>query len=178
MPAAAESTRLTRAGMAMGTPQYMSPEQATGDEVVDGRADQYSLACVIYEMLAGAPPFAGSTAQTVIAKSLTAPRPHVGRVRAGVPPALDEVVLKALSLDPAGRYPDMASMRTSLRAAGAMESPGMRRRVLLTGGMAALVAGAGVWLATRPPSPEGGARGRNARGAPVPYLGSGGGVPG
>jgi serine/threonine-protein kinase len=104
-------------------------------------------------MLAGEPPFAGATAQTVIAKSLTAPRPHVGRVRAGVPPALDEVVLKALSLEPAGRYPDMASMRSSLRAAGATPSPGMRRRVLLTGGIAALVAGAGVWLATRPPSP-------------------------
>ena len=144
------STRLTRAGMAMGTPQYMSPEQATGDAVVDARADQYSLACVLYEMLAGEPPFAGTTAQTVIARSLTSPRPHVGRVRAGVPPALDAVVLKALSLEPAGRYPDMTSMRSALRAAGATASPGLRRRVLLAGGLAALVAGAGVWLATRP----------------------------
>ena len=147
----AGATRLTRAGMAMGTPQYMSPEQATGDDVVDARADQYSLAAVLYEMLAGEPPFMGGTAQTVIAKSLTAPRPHVGRVRAGVPPALDGVVLKALSLEPAGRYPDMGSMRLALRAVGATSSPGMRRRVLLAGGMAALVAGASVWLATRPP---------------------------
>jgi TolB-like protein len=147
----AGATRLTRAGMAMGTPQYMSPEQATGDDVVDARADQYSLAAVLYEMLAGEPPFVGGTAQTVIAKSLTAPRPHVGRVRAGVPPALDGVVLKALSLEPTGRYPDMASMRLALRAAGATSSPGMRRRVLLAGGMAALVAGASVWMATRPP---------------------------
>jgi serine/threonine-protein kinase len=148
--ASAESTRLTHAGMAMGTPQYMSPEQATGDEVVDARADQYSLACVVYEMLAGEPPFAGSTAQTVIAKSLTSPRPHVGQVRAGVPPALDKVVLKALALEPAGRYPDMGSMKSALREAGATTSTGMRRRVLLAGGMAALMAGAGVWLATRP----------------------------
>ena len=149
--ASAGDPRLTRAGMAMGTPQYMSPEQATGDDVVDARADQYSLAAVLYEMLAGEPPFVGATAQSVIAKSLTAPRPHVGRVRAGVPPALDGVVLKALSLEPAGRYPDMGSMRLALRAAGATSIPGLRRRVLLAGGMAALVAGASVWLATRPP---------------------------
>ncbi|MEP7226328.1 MAG: serine/threonine-protein kinase [Gemmatimonadales bacterium] len=147
----AGATRLTRAGMAMGTPQYMSPEQATGDEVVDARADQYSLAAVLYEMLAGETPFVGATAQTVIAKSLTAPRPHVSRVRAGVPPALDGVVLKALALEPAGRYPDMASMRLALRAAGATSSPGMRRRLVLAGGLAALLAGGSVWLATRPP---------------------------
>jgi eukaryotic-like serine/threonine-protein kinase len=149
----AGSTRLTWAGMAMGTPQYMSPEQATGDAAVDARADQYSLACVLYEMLAGEPPFAGITAQAVIAKSLTAPRPHVGRVRAGIPPPLDAAVVKGLAVEPAGRYPDMASMRSALRAAGATTSPGMRRRVLLAGGMAALVAGAGVWLSTRPPRP-------------------------
>src|SRR5215204_3378064 len=75
------SARLTRAGLALGTPQYMSPEQATGDAVVDARADQYSLASVLYEMLAGEPPFGGTTAQTVIAKSLTAPRPHVSQIR-------------------------------------------------------------------------------------------------
>jgi tetratricopeptide (TPR) repeat protein len=140
--------------MAMGTPQYMSPEQATGDAVVDGRSDQYGLACVLYEMLAGQPPFGGDTAQTVIARSLTAPRPHVGRVRAGVPPALDEVVLKALALEPAARYPDMDSMRAALGTVGAPPGPGTRRRVLLTGAVAALLAGAGVWLATRPPSPR------------------------
>jgi TolB-like protein len=144
------STGITRAGMVMGTPQYMSPEQATGDEVVDARADQYSLACVLYEMLAGEPPFAGTTAQTVLARSLTAPRPHVGRVRAGVPPALDGVVLKALALEPAGRYPDMGAMRSALLATGVAIGLGWRRRSLLAGGLVALAIGGGLWLANRP----------------------------
>lgn len=145
------STRLTRAGMAMGTPQYMSPEQATGDEVVDARADQYSLACVLYEMLTGEPPFAGPTAQTIIARSLTAPRPHVGRTRAGVSAGLDEIVYRALALEPAGRYPDMESMRSALRGAAAAPGRGVNRRFLLTGALAAVAVGAGLWLTNRTP---------------------------
>jgi serine/threonine-protein kinase len=140
------STRITRAGMVMGTPHYMSPEQATGDQAVDARSDQYSLACVLYEMLAGEPPFAGPTAQTIIAKSLTAPRPHVGRTRAGVSPALDEVVHRALALEPAGRYLDMAAMKEALQATGAPGRPGVRRRILLAGGLAALAVAGGWWL--------------------------------
>ncbi|HEX7337607.1 MAG TPA: serine/threonine-protein kinase, partial [Gemmatimonadales bacterium] len=144
------STRLTRAGMAMGTPQYMSPEQATGD-AVDARSDQYSLACVLYEMLTGEPPFAGPTAQAIIAKSLTAPRPHVGRMRAGVSAALDEVVHRALALEPAGRYPDMVSLRSALRAAGAAPARGRPRRFLLAGALGAMAVGAGLWLTSRTP---------------------------
>ncbi len=144
------STRLTRAGMVMGTPHYMSPEQATGDQVVDARSDQYSLACVLYEMLAGEPPFGGATAQTIIARSLTAPRPHVGRTRAGVPPALDEVVHRALALEPAGRYRDMDAMRSALQATG-IPGIGVPRRFLLAGALAALAIAGGLWLAKRPP---------------------------
>ena len=88
------STRLTRAGLAIGTPLYMSPEQASADEAIDARSDQYSLGCVLYEMLAGEPPFTGPTNQSVIAKTLSAPRPHVGRVRSEVPPELEQVVLR------------------------------------------------------------------------------------
>jgi len=146
------STRLTRTGMVVGTPQYMSPEQATGDEVVDARSDQYSLACVLYEMLAGEPPFAGPTAQTIIAKSLTAPRPHVGRIRAGVSAGLDEIVHRALALEPGGRYADMASMRSALRSAAAAPGPHLRRRYLLAGALAALAVGTGLWLTNRTPS--------------------------
>jgi eukaryotic-like serine/threonine-protein kinase len=148
----ATDIRLTRAGLALGTPQYMSPEQATGDAGVDARADQYSLACVIYEMLAGEPPFTGPTAQTVIAKSLTSPRPHIGRVRAGVPPDLDGVVLRALALEPRDRYPDMAALRSSLTAARRLPAPGGRRRVI--GGAVAALAGllAVGWFTTRPPN--------------------------
>lgn len=68
---------------------------ATRDDVVDARSDQYSPACVLYEMLTGEPPFNGPSAQTIIARSLTAPRPHVARIRAGVSPELDQVVLSA-----------------------------------------------------------------------------------
>jgi len=148
------STRLTRAGLALGTPLYMSPEQATGDDLVDARADQYSLACVLYEMLAGEPPFAGPTAQTIIAKSLTAPRPHVGRTRAGVSPGLDQVVHRALALEPAGRYPDMGEMRSALRAASVPTSPGVQRRFLLAGALAVLVVGAGLWFSNRAPGQQ------------------------
>jgi eukaryotic-like serine/threonine-protein kinase len=147
----APDLRLTRAGLALGTPQYMSPEQATGDAKVDARADQYSLACVIYEMLAGEPPFGGPTAQTVIAKSLTSPRPHVGRVRAGVPPELDQVVLQALALEPGDRFPDMGALRSALMAARGLPSRPGRRRMI--GGAFAVLAGvlAAGWFATRPP---------------------------
>jgi serine/threonine-protein kinase len=150
-PGAADA-RLTHAGLALGTPQYMSPEQATGDATVDARADQYSLACVIYEMLAGEPPFAGPTAQTVIARSLTAPRPHIGRVRAGVPPELDQVVLRALALEPGDRYPDMSALRAALAAARGLPVRTGRRRVI-AGAFAGLVGAlAASWFATRPES--------------------------
>src|SRR5918995_6365348 len=107
--AGSASTRLTRSGLAIGTPLYMSPEQATGDERVGAESDQYSLACVLYEMLSGEPPFTGPSHQAVIAKSLSAPRPRVSRVRPEVPQELDQVVIRAMALEPNERFPDMAS---------------------------------------------------------------------
>jgi serine/threonine-protein kinase len=147
----ASDARLTSAGLALGTPQYMSPEQATGDATVDARADQYSLACVIYEMLAGEPPFAGPTAQTVIAKSLTSPRPHIARVRAGVPLQLDEIVVRALAVEPRDRYPDMGALRTALTSARGLPARTVSRRGIL--GALGVVVGvlAAAWFATRPP---------------------------
>src|SRR4051794_1677428 len=146
------STRLTRAGLAIGTPLYMSPEQASADEAIDARSDQYSLGCVLYEMLAGEPPFTGPTNQSVIAKTLTAPRPHVGRVRSEVPPELEQVVLRAMALEPADRYPDMSMFGAALRRAGSAPTAGARRRSYVIAGLALLAAaGAGGWLATHSP---------------------------
>jgi TolB-like protein len=149
------STRLTRAGIAIGTPHYMSPEQATGDEVVDARADQYSLACVLYEMLAGEPPFTGPSYQSILAKSLSAPRPQVGRARPDVSPELEQVVLRAMALEPAKRYPDMVAMRAALGNARGVPPHGSRRRVMIAVASALIGAAvAGGWLATRSAGPE------------------------
>jgi serine/threonine-protein kinase len=144
------STRLTRAGMAMGTPHYMSPEQATGDDAVDARSDQYSLACVLYEMLAGEPPFAGPSPQTVIARSLSAPRPHVGRVRPDAPAELEQVLLRAMALEPGERYPDMSAMRAALGATRGAPGRGARRRLIAAGALAVILGVVtGAWFATR-----------------------------
>ena len=100
----ADEQALTKAGTIIGTPMYMSPEQATGAAQIDGRSDQYSLACVLYELLVGQPPFTGPTAQAIIARhslDLVSP-PSI--VRPGLPEALEDALLKALSKVPADRF--------------------------------------------------------------------------
>jgi serine/threonine-protein kinase len=93
---------VTQTGMALGTPAYMSPEQASGEGSVDGRSDLYSLASVLYEMLSGEPPFTGPTAQAIIAKRFVSPIPRVGVTRE-VPPELDDTITRALSRTPVDR---------------------------------------------------------------------------
>jgi TolB-like protein/Flp pilus assembly protein TadD len=105
---AAGTDSLTQTGMAVGTPTYMSPEQAMGEGEPDGRSDVYSLGCMLFEMLTGNPPFAGSTAQATITKRLTDPIPSVRATRSGVSGELDQVVTKSLARDPADRF-DTAS---------------------------------------------------------------------
>jgi serine/threonine protein kinase/Tfp pilus assembly protein PilF len=100
----AAGERLTTIGLALGTPAYMSPEQAMGEREPDARSDVYSLACVLYEMLAGEPPHAGPTAQALIAKRLLDPVPAVRRVRPTVPAGVEEAIAKALAKDPADRF--------------------------------------------------------------------------
>jgi serine/threonine-protein kinase len=95
---------ITLAGMAVGTPQYMSPEQASGEREIDGRSDIYSLGCVLYEMLVGDPPFTGRTAQAVIAKRFAGSIPSIRIVRPEVPIELERAVLRALALAPADRF--------------------------------------------------------------------------
>jgi tetratricopeptide (TPR) repeat protein len=100
---AADQERLTLTGLSLGTPAYMSPEQALGDTRVDRRSDLYSLGCVVYEMLAGEPPYTGPTPQAIIAKRLTGPPPPLGVVR-DVPEALEQAIHTALARNPADRF--------------------------------------------------------------------------
>lgn len=110
---AAGGETLTRTGIAIGTPAYLSPEQASGGEQIDGRSDQYSLACVVYEMMSGSPPFVASTPQGVIAKRFSE-RPAPLPSSANVPAAASDVLLRALALDPADRYATVSEFAQAL----------------------------------------------------------------
>src|SRR6266566_4439816 len=101
---AAGGEKLTGTGIAVGTPAYMSPEQAAAEHRIDGRSDIYSLGCVLYEMVAGEPPFAGPSAQAILARKLTDPVPPLRTVRETVPEAIERVILKALARVPADRF--------------------------------------------------------------------------
>jgi serine/threonine protein kinase/Tfp pilus assembly protein PilF len=113
---AAGGDSLTRTGIAIGTPAYLSPEQASGETNLDGKSDQYSLACVVYEMLSGGPPFVASTPQGVIAKRFSSSPPRLpATVKASS--ALSDVLLRALSLDPADRYATVSAFAAALAEA-------------------------------------------------------------
>ena len=96
--------RLTSTGISVGTPTYMSPEQGTADPHLDGRTDIYSLGCVLYEMLAGSPPFTGSTTQALIARHSLDEVPSLSVVRSTIPEEVEDVVMKALAKVPADRF--------------------------------------------------------------------------
>ncbi|MEO7611323.1 MAG: protein kinase [Gemmatimonadales bacterium] len=108
---------LTQTGLAIGTPHYMSPEQASGESNLDGRSDIYALGCVLYEMLAGEPPFNGPTAQVIIARSMTDPPRPLQQTRTALAPAIDTAVLRALAKAPADRYSTATEMANALTAA-------------------------------------------------------------
>ncbi len=114
--------RLTETGMAVGTPAYMSPEQARGEAVLDGRSDIYSLACVTYEMMAGEAPLAGRSPQITMARRQAESPTSLVLLRETVPEALDGVVLKALSRLPADRYPAAAQYGDAVQMAVGMAS--------------------------------------------------------
>ena len=131
LSAAGEGRRLTQTGTVIGTPAYMSPEQATESMESDSRSDQYSLACVTYEMLVGEPPFTGPSAQAVLARhSLDMVSPP-SIVRANIPDAVEEAILRALAKVPADRYATTALFAEALTTPSAATGAG--RRVTLAG---------------------------------------------
>ena len=164
----AGGNRITQTGLSLGTPQYMSPEQATGDRVIDGRSDIYSLAAMTYEMLTGEPPHIGNTAQAIIARVLTdRPRP-VRHTRSAVPEPVDAAIDHALQKLPADRYATAREFADALQGRGVsvtyaatapLAVPGApparaRLRTPVTLALVGLALGLGAvagWVLKRPP---------------------------
>jgi serine/threonine-protein kinase len=118
----AGGARITQTGLSLGTPQYMSPEQATGDRTIDGRTDIYSLGAILYEMLSGEPPHAGPTSQAIIAKLMTEEVRPVSGLRRSVPPYVDAAVKKALEKLPADRFTHAREFGEALSASHAVSA--------------------------------------------------------
>ena len=119
---------LTATGLTVGTPAYMSPEQAAGERQLDGRSDLYSLGCVVYEMLAGQPPFTGPTVESVLHQHLTADPAPVTQLRRTVPESVVPVLGRALAKAPADRYTTTTQFAQALDAALRLQPPGRSRR--------------------------------------------------
>ena len=109
--------KLTNTGLVVGTPAYMSPEQAAGDKGLDARTDIYALAAVLYEMLSGEPPFTGATMQAMLVRRLTEPPPSARTVRPNVPEGVDQAIRRALAPVPADRFATMAQFGQAIATA-------------------------------------------------------------
>jgi TolB-like protein len=145
--------KLTATGLALGTPAYMSPEQASGSRHLDGRSDVYGLGCVLYEMLAGQPPFTGSTAQSILARHAVDPVPSLRTVRSTVPLGVEQAILRAMAKVPADRFATAGEFAKALTSDAALRAPVWRlrsrvQRTLTVAGFAAVV-GIGSVLMTR-----------------------------
>jgi serine/threonine-protein kinase len=155
---AAGGDKLTQTGLAIGTPAYMPPEQASGSGQVDRRSDIYSLACVLYETLAGQPPFTGPTAQAIMARHSLDAVPRLKIVRDAIPDDLEVVIERALEKVPADRYQTSGEFAKALTQAStgqvsrvtAARRPAHRKpgwqRLTLGIGLGVLVVVAGAWL--------------------------------
>jgi serine/threonine-protein kinase len=159
LAASKAGTRMTETGMSLGTPQYMSPEQAMGERELDARSDVYALGCVTYEMLVGEPPFTGPTAQAIIARVMTEEPRHLTLQRKTIPPEVEGAVLQAIEKLPADRFATAAqfsdalagrglTVTTRATAAAAQRNP-WRGRFLAASGVAVLAIAFGVWSALR-----------------------------
>jgi len=153
---AAGGNRLTETGLSLGTPQYMSPEQATGDQVVGPASDIYSLGCVLYEMLVGEPPYTGGSAQAILGKVITSEPTSVTEQRRAVPANVDATVARALEKVPADRFGSARDFAAALAdegfrhgrgVAGAVPASPVVKALALGGWVAAVVLG-GLWLAS------------------------------
>lgn len=170
----AGAERLTGTGLAIGTPVYMSPEQATGAREVDARTDVYSLGCVLYEMLGGAPPFSGPTPQAILALKCVDPVPSLRLVRDTVPDTVERVIMRALATAPGDRYSTAAEWagaldRAHVEAVAPAPVAGWRLLLRSRTGLALVVLllavlSAGAWLGVRM------ARGRWAFNTALPEL--------
>jgi serine/threonine-protein kinase len=129
---------LTSTGLSLGTPAYMSPEQALGARDVDGRSDQYAVACVLYEMLTGAPPYAGDSARALIGQHLTAPVPNVRAERPEVSQPVNAVLAKALAKTPDARFATAAEFAIALERATPAPSAGALSRYMSRRGLVAV----------------------------------------
>jgi serine/threonine protein kinase/tetratricopeptide (TPR) repeat protein len=129
---------LTQTGMIVGTPSYMSPEQTVGDSTVDARSDIYSLACLLFEALTGAPPFKGGTAADVARRRLTEAAPRLGTSTANIPAAVDEAVAKALARDPKDRFSTAEEFAAALKGLRAGEAAGATPAKAATKGLVVL----------------------------------------
>ncbi|HEY7615027.1 MAG TPA: serine/threonine-protein kinase [Gemmatimonadales bacterium] len=147
---------LTTRGLAVGTPTYMSPEQSSGEEVVDGRSDIYSLGCVVYEMLAGEPPFRGRTVQAIVSRHLSEPPPSLRVVRPSLPIGVQTAIETALAKVRADRFPTVERFISALEAGRSGRGERRRRlwRLALVATLAGVLTGGGIWwlgLARRTP---------------------------
>jgi serine/threonine-protein kinase len=174
---------VTQTGSSIGTPTYMSPEQANG-EPLDGRTDAYSLACVLYEMLAGEPPYTGSTAVAIIAKWLTDPIPSVRAIRPDVPEGVDRAIQHALARSASDRFASTAEFARALHGgsggftpvpapvARPAPAPTRRRRVRFASvALAVCVLVAGAFFTWRQTQPDASARSKVLAVLPFENLG-------
>jgi serine/threonine-protein kinase len=147
--------RMTQTGMSLGTPHYMSPEQAMGDRAVDARTDVYALGAMTYEMLVGEPPFTGPNGQAILAKVMTEPAKPVSAQRRSVAPAVSAAVAHALEKLPADRFASAAEFAAALNATGSGFVPsgprhrGVDWRMALTGGLVLGAVAGGAAMAMR-----------------------------
>jgi serine/threonine-protein kinase len=160
----AAGQRMTQTGLSLGTPQYMSPEQAMGERGIDARSDVYALGAVTYEMLVGEPPFTGPSVQAIVARLLTEDPRSVGVQRKAVPPAVESAVMRALEKLPADRFATaaefgaaltdgtMTRQRTTVMRSAPRPSPRRSALALLAVGATGVLLGLGIGRAMSSPA--------------------------